>query len=160
MIFCILGTQDKKFPRLIEAIEREVKNNNIKEKVIVQAGQTKYETEEENIEIIDFISPEDFEKYIKESNFIITHAGVGTILTALNFNKKIIAVARLKKYKEHVNDHQLELLESFEKEGYIIPCYDLENLNEEIKKVKDFKPNKFKSNKDNFIKLLKEEIDK
>ena len=42
MIFVTLGTQDKSFSRLLDAIEKQIKNGNIKEKVIVQAGHTDY----------------------------------------------------------------------------------------------------------------------
>ena len=45
LIFVILGTQDKTFPRLIEKIEDQIKKKNIKEEVIVQSGQTKYESD-------------------------------------------------------------------------------------------------------------------
>ena len=40
MIFVTLGTQDKGFPRLLEAIDKEIEKGNIKEKVVVQAGLT------------------------------------------------------------------------------------------------------------------------
>ena len=42
MILVSLGTQDREFTRLLQAIEREIINGNIKEKVIVQAGETKF----------------------------------------------------------------------------------------------------------------------
>ena len=42
LIFVILGTQDKQFPRILKSLEKEIKNGNIKEKIIVQAGSTKY----------------------------------------------------------------------------------------------------------------------
>ena len=42
MIFVALGTQDKSFTRLLETIERQIEMGNIKDKVIVQAGYTKF----------------------------------------------------------------------------------------------------------------------
>ena len=51
MILVTLGTQDKSFVRLLKAIDREIKKGNIKEKVIVQAGYTKYNSK--NMEIFD-----------------------------------------------------------------------------------------------------------
>ena len=44
MIFVTLGTQDKDFSRLLKAIDREIEKGTIKEKVIVQAGHSKYES--------------------------------------------------------------------------------------------------------------------
>lgn len=161
MIFVILGTQDKTFPRLIEKIENQIKKKNIKEEVIVQAGQTKYESD--LVKVMDFVDVDEFNKLIDESSFIITHSGVGSILTALEKGKSIIAVPRLKKYGEHVNDHQLQILENFAENKYVIPVKDLEDeneLEEALKKVKTFKPNKFKSNKESFLDSLREEINK
>jgi len=62
MIFVTLGTQDKGFPRLLEAIDREIENGNITEKVIVQAGYTKYSSK--NMEILDYIQADLFDNYI------------------------------------------------------------------------------------------------
>ena len=42
MILVTLGTQDKNFVRLLEKIDQLINNGLIKDKVIVQAGFTKY----------------------------------------------------------------------------------------------------------------------
>lgn len=157
MIFVTLGTQDKNFDRLLKAIDREIKNGNIKEKVIVQAGNTNFESED--MEIFDLISKEEFEKLMCECDLLITHGGVGSILTGLSHNKKVIAAARLSKYGEHVNDHQTQIVEEFVKKGYILELRDFSKLGTLLKKVKTFKPKKYKSNTHNMIKLLEDFID-
>lgn len=159
MIFVILGTQDKKFPRLLDAVQKQINDGNISkgENIIVQAGCTKYLSND--MEIRDYISIREFEQLIDEADLIICHAGVGTILTALKKNKKIIAAARLKKYGEHVNDHQLQILENFNKEGYILALDDFEKLNLLIEQSKKFKPAKFKTNKKYFLEQLEREIE-
>ena len=53
MILVTLGTQDKKFTRLLEAIQKQIDKGNIKDKVIVQAGCTKYESKD--MEILDLL---------------------------------------------------------------------------------------------------------
>ena len=93
---------------------------------------------------------------MKEARVIITHAGVGTIIEGLKLDKMMIVAARLKKYKEHVNDHQLQILDTFEKEGYILRLDDFSKLPELLKE--NFKPKKFNSNKNNFNTYLEEEI--
>ena len=100
MVFVVLGTNDKGFPRLLNAIEHQIENGTIKEEVIVQAGKTKYHSK--YMKLYDMMSIEDFHKYIEEADYIITHGGVGSILDSLKLGKKIIAVPRLKKYKEHI----------------------------------------------------------
>jgi len=158
MIFVTLGTQDKNFDRLLIAIDREIKKGNIKEKVVVQAGITDFKSD--RMEIFDLISKENFEKLMSECNLLITHGGVGSILTGLSHDKKVIAAARLSKYKEHVNDHQVQIVEDFANKGYILELKDFSKLGLLLKKVKSFKPKKYKSNTNNMIKLLEDYIDK
>ncbi len=157
MIFVSLGTQDKSFTRLVEKIEELKKSGKIKEEVVVQLGNTKYKSE--FIKCIDFMSMEEFDKYLQNCSYLITHGGVGTILTALKYNKKVIAVPRLSKYNEHVNDHQLELIEALSLDNYILGCKTLDDLEENINKISKFIPKKYKSNQDNFIKLIKRLIE-
>lgn len=158
MILVTLGTNDKKFTRLLKAVEKQIKNKTIKDEVIVQAGFTS-DYKSKHMKIFDLIPMDEFDKIIKECDILITHGGVGSIITGLKYNKKVIAAARLEKYKEHVNDHQLQIIENFTNSGYILPLTDFNKLDEVLKDVKKFKPKKFKSNVDNFIKLIKEEIE-
>ena len=157
MIFVILGTQDKAFTRLIKEIEALKKDGIIEDKVIVQAGSTKYESNE--IKVYDYLDMKDFEKYIKEAKFVITHGGVGSILDAIRFNKKVIAVPRLEKYDEHENDHQIQIVEKFAKLGYIIDAGNLKRLGNKILSIADFKPKKFKSDNKKMIKMIEKYID-
>ena len=157
MIFVTLGTQDKSFVRLLEAIDKEIIKGNIKEKVIVQAGYTKYNSK--NMCVFDLLDKDDFDKYIKECDLLITHGGVGSILTGLKNDKKVIAAPRLAKYNEHMNDHQKQIIERFTDAGYILAYNEGDDLGIILKNVKQFKPNKYKSNTDNMIKLITNFID-
>ncbi len=158
MIFVTLGTQDKSFERLLKAIDKEIEKGNIKEKVIVQAGLTKYESP--NMEILDLISEDEFDRLVDECDLLITHGGAGSILAGIKKNKKIIAAARLSKYKEHTNDHQKQIIREFSKKGYILELRDFSQLGKLLEKSKTFKPKKFVSNTDNMIKIITDYIDK
>ena len=157
MILVTLGTQDKTFPRLLEAIQKQIDKGNIKDKVVVQAGSTKFESND--MEIFDLIDREDFANLIKECDLLITHGGVGSIITGLKNNKKIIAAPRLEKYGEHTNDHQLQIIEKFSDSGFIIPLYDFDKLDKVIKQTHKFTPKKYKSNTSNMIELIENYID-
>ena len=139
MILVMLGTQNNSFHRLLEKIDELIEKGIIKEEVIVQAGYTKYESNK--MKIIDFTSREELEKLEQKANFIITHGGVGSIITSLEKGKKVIAVPRLHEYGEHVNDHQKEIIEKLNKSGYIIGIKSVEELENAIKKKEEFKPN-------------------
>ena len=158
MIFVTLGTQDKQFKRLLEAVDKAIDEGKIKEEVVCQTGSTKYESK--NMKVIDYMDEETFSDYLKKCDILITHGGVGTILNAVQMGKKIIAAPRLAKYKEHVNDHQLQIVDTFTKAKYLLPLYDFDELGKIIAKVKKFKPEKFVSRRDNLIEKLEDYIDK
>ena len=157
MILVILGTQDKEFPRLLEAIDHEIENGVITDKVIVQAGQTKYHSD--HMEIFDLLPAPEFEKIMDQADLIITHGGAGSILSAIKKGKKVIAAARLAKYKEHHNDHQKQIIEEFASLGYILELKDFHKLGKLIEKSKKFKPKRFESNTPNMIKLIEDYIE-
>lgn len=157
MIFVTLGTQDKDFSRLLKAIDEEIKRGNIKEKVVVQAGYTKYSSD--NMEIFDLIPTDEFNELIEKSSVVITHGGVGNILSAIKKNKPVIAAARLKKFKEHTNDHQKQIIKEFSDAGYILELRDFNKLGKLVEKAKTFKSKKFKSNTDNMVNLIDKYIE-
>ena len=158
MILVTLGTQDKKFTRLLEAIQKLIDKKVIKEKVVVQAGCSN-DFKSKEMEIFDLIPMDEFDKLISECDILITHGGVGSIITGLKNNKKVIAAARLKKYGEHTNDHQLQIIENFAKEGYILSLNKFDELESILKNIKKFKPKAYKSNTSKFIKIIEKEID-
>lgn len=154
MIFVTLGTQDKHFDRLLNAVYKLETD----EKIVAQIGSTEFKSSkpEDKFEIHKFLSNEEFEKYMDEARVVITHAGVGTIIYGLKKHKKMIVAARLKKYGEHVNDHQLQILQTFASEGYIIPLENFDDLPKLLEM--EFTPKEWKSNNNTFNRKLFEEI--
>jgi len=152
MILVLLGTQDKPFSRILNAIQKEIDAKNITEEVIVQAGITKFESK--NMEIFSLIANAKYQKLLDKADLVITHGGVGSIIDAIKKNKKVIAVPRLKEYGEHVNNHQLEIINHFKEKKYIIALDDVADLIKKIKQAKKFKPEKYKRNTKNIIKLI------
>ena len=159
MILVTLGTQDKKFTRLLSEIDRLIDNKIIQDEVIVQAGFSS-DYKSRNMQIFDLISKEEFDKLISKCDYLIIHGGVGAILTGLKYKKKVIAIPRLKQYKEHVNNHQIQIVNNFSEEGYIIGVMEVSELEKAILKINKFKPKPFKSNKKKALSIIKELIDK
>ena len=157
MILVMLGTQNNSFHRLLEEIDKLIDIGKIQEEVIVQAGYTKYESK--NMKIIDFLPSKELEKLEQQANCIITHGGVGSIIGSIEKGKKVIAVPRLKQYGEHVNDHQLDIVESFDKLGYIIGIKDVSELEVALQRVEKFKPREYVQNTGNIIKIVEDFID-
>lgn len=158
MILVLLGTQNNSFHRLLEEIDRLIQTNIIKKEVIVQAGYTKYTSK--NMKILDFVSKEELEELQKKADFIITHGGVGSILQSLKNEKKVIAVPRLHKYEEHVNDHQKEIVQIFNEKGYIIGIKDVNELEQAIHQTENFKPKKYQQNHNKMLKIIEDFIDR
>lgn len=158
MILVTLGTQDKTFVRLLDEIDKLINKGIIKDKVIVQAGFTKYSSD--NMEIFDLIPQDEFNNLMSKADLVITHGGVGNIISALEKNKKVIAVPRLAKYKEHINDHQTQIIAKFNALGYIIGLRDVDELENALKKVKKFKPQKFVHDNSKMLNLVSKLIDK
>lgn len=156
MIFVTVGTQDKQFRRLLEEVERLIKNGKIIDTVIAQIGNTKFKTDldSKHMHLIEFTTQREIEALIQNADLIITHGGVATIIESLNMNKKVIAVPRLKKYKEHVNDHQLQIVENFNHSGYIIGTAGVEGLEKALERAQDFIPKRYNSNNEKFVERL------
>lgn len=152
LILVLLGTQDKSFTRLLQLIEKEIINGNITDEVVVQAGHTKYNSPK--MKVFDLIEQQDFDNLIDKANLVITHGGVGSIIGALRKGKKVIACSRLKKYNEHTNDHQLQIINNFAKEGYILALNDSDNLGNLLKRIDQFNPKSFVSNNDKIINVI------
>ena len=159
MILVTLGTQDKKFYRLLDMIQEAIDNGIIKDKVIVQAGYSS-DYKSKDMEIFNLVSIEKFRKLVRDCDILITHGGVGSIITGLKENKKIIAVPRLKKYKEHTNNHQVQIVDNFARAGYILKVSVEDDLACIINGINNFKPNKYKSNNVKFINVVDTEIEK
>lgn len=155
MVLVTVGTQKQSFDRLFNLIRnsKELK----KEELVVQRGYTKCNNSK-RIKAFDFIPLDQMEDYISKADLVISHGGVGTIFSAIKKGKKVIAVPRLAKYGEHINDHQIEICEALEKEGYILYYKDeIDDLDELIKKAKTSNFEKYDSN-DNYIQILRKEI--
>lgn len=157
MILVLLGTQNNSFHRLLEEVQKNIDNGNIKEEVVAQKGYTKFESKD--MTLYNKIPTDEIKKLIDKADLVITHGGVGSIITSITKGKKVIAVPRLKKYNEHVNDHQLDIIDSFNEMGYIIGIHDVSELGDAIKKAKEFQPKKYIQNTGNIIKIVEDFID-
>lgn len=156
MILVLLGTQNNSFVRLLEAIQKNIDNGVITDEVIVQAGFTKFESKE--MKIVSLIDKNELSKLQDKADLIITHGGVGSIISSLKKGKKVIVVPRLKKYDEHVNNHQLQIARRFEQEGYVKHVINLKNLEKVMKSMDEFIPRPYESDESNILTIIENYI--
>lgn len=152
MIFITLGSQKFQFNRLLKAMDILIENNKIKDNVFAQIGYSDYKPL--NYKYIDFLDREMFSETLKKANIVITHGGTGTIINSLKAGKKVIAVPRLAKYNEHVDDHQLQLVEQFVESNLIYKCNNCLDLDQAIKNIKNHTFNSYVSNTSNIINRI------
>lgn len=153
MVFVSIGTQKQDFSRIFNLVEKSSQLKN--EEIIAQTGNTKFKSNK--MKCMSSIDSKNYSEYIKKADMVICHGGVGTIFEAIENEKRVLVVPRLKKYKEHINDHQLEAACELEKDGYLIVYKDGEDFDKYILKLQKFTPRKYKLEKD-FIDILKKEI--
>ena len=155
MVLVTVGTQKQSFERLIQLVKESKALKS--EEIVVQRGYTKCNNSK-RIHSFDFIPMEEMDKYIEQADLVIAHGGVGTIFSAIKKGKKVIAVPRLEKYGEHINDHQIEICEELEKEGYILYYRDGETtLDDLIREIKHKEFAKYDSDS-NYIDILRKNI--
>lgn len=128
MIFVTVGTTPYDFSRLIQEMDEIA--GTLNEKVIMQIGLSSYEPK--NAEYFRTTSRKDIQKYYKNAKTIVSHAAAGSILMAYHYNKVPILVPRMKKFGEHVDDHQVEGAKEWEVEGMKV-VYDINDLKNILK---------------------------
>jgi len=122
------------FERLIRKMDEVA--TTINEEIIMQIGHTKYTPR--NAQYFQFTTAEELKALCQEARVVVTH-GAMTILDALEQGTPVVVVPRLKRYKEVIDDHQLDFARELEKEGKVIAVYDVEELEGALKKP-DLKP--------------------
>jgi UDP-N-acetylglucosamine transferase subunit ALG13 len=135
MIFVIAGTQEP-FDRMMQVIDKWAGLSN--HDVFGQIAKAEYMPQ--NFPFVDFISPIAFNEKFLEADIIISHAGMGTIIMALEHQKPILIMPRLAKFGEHRNDHQLATAKGFEKLGLVNVAYNESELLEKLNLLHTFKP--------------------
>ena len=135
MIFITLGSQKFQFNRLLKKVDELIGEGVVKDDVFAQIGASDYKPK--NYAYKEFLSREEFVEKTNLCDLIITHGGTGAIIGAIKKGKKVIAIPRLEKYGEHVDDHQLQLLDQFRQLNLIWACKDCEELEYALKEIKN-----------------------
>lgn len=134
MIFITVGSRRYPFERLIKAIDKAVYELGIpKNLVFAQTGPTRYTPV--NIQYDHYLDSVNYEEKINGCSILITQASAGTMISGLKKNKKVIAVPRLKKYGENVDDHQTELAALLARKNHLLYVDNMENLKDAISSI-------------------------
>lgn len=149
MIFITVGSRSFQFDRLLKAVDLAIEKGEILDEVFAQVGSSTYQVK--NYKTVDFLNHEEFNKKLNECDIVLTHGGTGVIVNAIKLGKRVVAVPRLVQYHEVVDDHQIQLVEAFEKLGMATGCYECDKISEAIKVSKEKEVMPYVSNTKNII---------
>ena len=156
MIFITLGSQKFQFNRVLIEIDRLIQEEIITEKVFAQVGYSDYKPK--NYKYKNFLDRDEFSEKMDKCKILITHGGTGAIIGGLKKNKKVIAIARLAKYDEHVDDHQLQIVNQFNEEGLIIGITNVDEIKKKLELIERISFKRYKSNTQEIIKSIEKFI--
>ncbi len=152
MIFITLGSQKFQFNRLLKAIDEQIAEGRITDEVFAQVGASDYKPE--NYKFKDFLNRDEFAEWTDKADVVITHGGTGAIIGAVKKGKKVIAVPRLAKYGEHVDNHQLQLVGQFRELDLICECQDCNEIWKALETVRNTEYKSYESNTSRIIESI------
>ncbi len=153
MIFVCVGSREYQFNRLLKKIDELIEEGLITEPVFAQIGQSDYLPKYYKYK--RFLSVDEFKKCQEETDIIISHGGTGALVGALKLGKKVIAVPRLAKYGEHIDDHQIQISTVLENEGYLKTVLDTDQLFNVIEELKSYPISRKFENNSQVLNLIK-----
>ena len=153
MIFVTLGSQKFPFDRLLRVLDEQAQNGL---EIFAQTGASAYTPV--HFAHKPFLDADEYANAMERADIVITHGGTGAIIGAVKRGKKVIAVPRLARYGEHVDDHQLQIIRTFADLGLILPCEDLDELGQKLQAVQQMTFRAYQSNTQTIVDSIDEYI--
>jgi UDP-N-acetylglucosamine transferase subunit ALG13 len=107
--FVVLGNMDVPFQRLVDIVLESAEF--LPKPILIQGKNIRLKSISNVVIIVESLPFTEFNDILANSKVIISHAGVGSIVQSLKSGKRPILIPRRSKFNEHINDHQLILLE-------------------------------------------------
>lgn len=120
MIFVTVGAQ-MPFDRLVRAVD-EWAHSRGRTDVVAQIGTTPFKPQ--SIRCVEFLKPDEFRDLVSQCTVLVAHAGMGSILTALEHGKPLLVMPRRGDLMETRNDHQVATAQRFEALGRLAVAHD------------------------------------
>jgi UDP-N-acetylglucosamine transferase subunit ALG13 len=157
MIFVILGTQKFQLNRLLRQLDQYVAQGVIREEIVAQIGYSDYIPK--RYRHVDFLDKAEFDRTIERADIVIAHSGVGSIISALKAGKPVVVYPRLSKYREHIDDHQLDIANAFSQKGYCLCCKEDDDLLEKIKECYSSHFETYVSQREKIVQIIRGYLD-
>jgi len=131
MIFVTVGT-DQPFDRLLRIIDQWARENN-RTDIFAQIGETK--NPPTFIPYSKFLEPAEFAQRFASASIIISHAGMGTILSALRWEKPILVMPRVASLGEQRNEHQMATARHLSALGKVNVAFNDDELRAKLRRL-------------------------
>ncbi len=157
MIFVAVGTQKFPFNRLLSQIDTLLETGVLNEPVFAQIGSSTYRPV--HYPFTDYMDKEAFDAQIGTCDLLITHSGVGTIISGITQAKPVVVMPRLARYGEHVDDHQLEIATSFAEKNYVAVCEQADDLAQVIQRARTVAFDRYHSQRATVMQTIQDYLD-
>lgn len=136
----ILLTVGSMFPfdRLVQAMDDLVASGQLQDEVHAQIGTGRYEPR--SMPFDRFMEKAQFDALLMGADAIVSHAGIGSIATALKFDKPMLVLPRLSRHGEHVNDHQVGTARRYGQLGHVLVAHTESEILAKLAELKTFRP--------------------
>lgn len=104
MIFVTVGSQ-MAFDRLVAAVDAWAGRRMPALDVFAQIGPSSYQPR--TLRYAQALSPAEFNATVAKADIIVAHAGMGSVLTAMELGKSLVLMPRRGDLQETRNDHQI-----------------------------------------------------
>lgn len=135
MIFVTVGTNEAPFLRLLTALAQL---GDLGQELVVQTAGAGVELP--NARCVEFLPYDEIVSSMREATIVVTHAGVGSVLTALSVGKRPVVVPRLRRFGEAVDDHQVEFARQLGSTGLVRVVEDLAELRDALEPTEAVEP--------------------
>lgn len=158
MIFVTVGSQKFPFDRLISKVDELAGSGVITQPVFAQTGHGTYQPK--YILHTSFLDKVAYEEKIQEADTLICHAAAGVMISGLHNRKKIIAIPRLRRYGEHVDDHQRELAAELARRNFLLYLDDMGQLPQSLLEIEERSFDVYKSDPEKTVAFIRELLSK
>jgi UDP-N-acetylglucosamine transferase subunit ALG13 len=135
VIFVTVGT-DLPFDRMVRVVD-DWAGATKREDVFAQVGDTAWSPK--NIRHTRFLEPKEYSAVLVKASAVISHAGMGTIISALRYQKPLLVMPRHAWLGEQGNEHQLATVRRLLQRGLLTVALDEASLRRQLDHLADLR---------------------
>jgi len=118
------------FDRLVRTVDEWAHARSKASQIFAQIGMSEYQPKA--IEFARFLDPLEFRRRVDSASVIVAHAGMGSIITALEHSKPIVVMPRRAELNETRNDHQVATAVYLSRQHRLVVAFDEHQLLEKL----------------------------